>query len=182
MSRIGRKPIPIPGQVAVTVDDGRVTVRGPKGELERKVHRDMVVRVAEGSLWVERPSDEPRHRALHGLTRALLANMVEGVSNGFRKVLEIEGVGYRAEETAGGISLSLGYSHSIIVQAPPGIELSVAARGKQVAVSGADTERVGRVAADIQQLRPPEPFKGKGVRYAGQLIRMKAGKSGRSGQ
>jgi len=177
MSRIGQKPIPIPAGVTVAIEGNVVTVKGPKGELRRSVHPEMVVQLKDGTLSVSRPSDEPRYRALHGLTRALLANMVEGVVQGYRKQLEITGVGYKAEPRPYGLVFSLGYSHPIEFKAPPGIKLS-APQPTQVVVEGADKELVGQVAAEIRSLRKPEPYKGKGIRYAGEVIRRKAGKAG----
>jgi large subunit ribosomal protein L6 len=177
MSRIGQKPIPVPPAVTVTIDGNVVTVKGPKGELRRSIHPDMSVELQDATLVVRRPSDEPYHRALHGLTRALLANMVEGVVQGYRKQLEITGVGYKAEARPYGLVFSLGYSHPIEFKAPPGINLS-APQPTQVVVEGADKELVGQVAAEIRSLRKPEPYKGKGIRYAGEVIRRKAGKAG----
>jgi large subunit ribosomal protein L6 len=177
MSRIGKRPIEVPGNVTVTIDGSRVKVKGPKGELERVLHPDMEVALDNGSVTVRRPSDEPRHKALHGLSRTLVANMVEGVTKGYVKQLEITGVGYKAELKPYGLLMSLGYSHTIEVKAPAGVKLS-APQPTQVVVEGADKEVVGRVAAEIRKLRKPEPYKGKGVRYAGEVIRRKAGKAG----
>jgi large subunit ribosomal protein L6 len=177
MSRIGKRPIEVPGNVTVTIDGSRVKVKGPKGELERVLHPDMAVALDNGTVTVTRPSDEPRHKALHGLSRTLVANMVEGVTKGYVKQLEITGVGYKAELKPYGLLMSLGYSHTIEVKAPAGVKLS-APQPTQVVVEGADKEVVGRVAAEIRKLRKPEPYKGKGVRYAGEVIRRKAGKAG----
>jgi large subunit ribosomal protein L6 len=177
MSRIGKLPIPIPANVTVTVDGSRVTVKGPNGELSRAFPADLTVAMEGQQLVVSRPSDEAGHRALHGLTRALLANMVEGVTKGYRKQLEITGVGYKAELKPYGLLFSLGYSHTIEFKAPPGIKLT-APVPTQVLVEGADKEIVGQVAAEIRSLRKPEPYKGKGIRYAGEVIRRKAGKAG----
>jgi large subunit ribosomal protein L6 len=177
MSRIGRSPIPLPSGVDVTVADRRISVKGPKGTLERELPPDIMVRQEDGSLLVERPDDERRHRALHGLTRSLVNNMVLGVTDGFRKELEIVGVGYRA--TAQGpnrLDLALGFSHSVPVQAPEGITFEVPAPTR-IVVIGNDKQAVGQVAADIRKLRKPEPYKGKGVRYAGEVVRRKAGKA-----
>jgi large subunit ribosomal protein L6 len=177
MSRIGRSPIPLPSGVDVTVADRRISVKGPKGTLERELPPDIMVRQEDGSLLVERPDDERRHRALHGLTRSLVNNMVVGVTDGFRKELEIVGVGYRA--TAQGpnrLDLALGFSHSVPVQAPEGITFEVPAPTR-IVVIGNDKQAVGQVAADIRKLRKPEPYKGKGVRYAGEVVRRKAGKA-----
>ena len=177
MSRIGRKPVPVPNGVTVTVDGPAITVKGPKGELSRKLHPDMKVKVENGNVTVDRPSDEDRHRALHGLTRSLIANMVEGVTQGYKKQLEITGVGYKAEVKPFGLQLALGYSHPVEYRAPAGIKLS-APQPIVVVIEGADKEKVGQVAAEIRALRKPEPYKGKGVRYQGEQIRRKAGKAG----
>jgi len=177
MSRIGRKPIAIPAGVDVTIDGNLVRVKGPKGELSRTLHRDISVRREDGTLFVERPSDEAQHRALHGLSRTLVANMIDGVTTGFKKTLEIVGVGYRAENKPFGLTLSLGYSHTIDYPAPEGLTLR-AASPTVIEVTGASEEVVGQVAAEIRSLRPPEPYKGKGVKYQGEVIRRKAGKAG----
>jgi large subunit ribosomal protein L6 len=177
MSRIGRRPISVPAGVDVQLDGNTVRVKGPRGELTRTLHGDVIIRREEGELRVERPSDDPRHRALHGLSRTLVANMVEGVTTGFTKVLEIVGVGYRAETKPFGLTLQLGYSHPIEYKAPEGITLR-AVSPTVVEVSGTNKEVVGQVAAEIRSLRPPEPYKGKGVKYQGEVIRRKAGKAG----
>jgi len=177
MSRIGRKPVPVPNGVTVTVNGPAITVKGPKGELSRKLHPDMQVKLENGTLTVERPSDEDRHRALHGLTRSLIANMVEGVTQGYKKQLEITGVGYKAEVKPFGLQLALGYSHPVEYRAPAGIKLT-APQPIVVVIEGADKEKVGQVAAEIRALRKPEPYKGKGVKYQGEQIRRKAGKAG----
>ncbi len=177
MSRIGKRPIPIPAGVDVTIDGSTVRVKGPRGELSRTLHRDVLIRREGDEILVERPSDEPQHRALHGLSRTLVANMIEGVTAGFKKTLEIVGVGYRAENKPFGLTLSLGYSHPIDYRAPEGIKLN-AASPTVVEVTGASKEVVGQVAAEIRSLRPPEPYKGKGVKYQGEVIRRKAGKAG----
>ena len=178
MSRIGRKPVAVPAGVDVTLDGNTVRVKGPRGELQRTLHRDVVVRREDdGQIVVERPSDAPEHRSLHGLSRTLVANMVEGVTTGFTKTLEIVGVGYRAETKPFGLTLALGYSHPIDYKAPPGITLR-AVNATTVEVAGTDKEVVGQVAAEIRSLRPPEPYKGKGVKYQGEVIRRKAGKAG----
>ena len=177
MSRIGRKPVPVPNGVTVTVNGPAITVKGPKGELSRKLHPDMQVKVENGTVTVDRPSDEDRHRALHGLTRSLIANMVEGVTQGYKKQLEITGVGYKAEVKPFGLQLALGYSHPVEYRAPAGIKLS-APQPIVVVIEGADKEKGGQVAAEIRALRKPEPYKGKGVRYQGEQIRRKAGKAG----
>ncbi|HYH78218.1 MAG TPA: 50S ribosomal protein L6 [Longimicrobium sp.] len=177
MSRIGRRPITIPSGVDITLDGNLVSVKGPKGELSRRLHKDVIVRREDGEILVERPSEQAEHRALHGLSRTLVANMVEGVTTGFTKTLEIVGVGYRAETKPFGLTLALGYSHPIDYKAPEGITLR-AVNPTTVEVSGTDKEVVGQVAAEIRSLRPPEPYKGKGVKYQGEVIRRKAGKAG----
>ena len=177
MSRIGRKPVPVPNGVTVTVNGPAITVKGPRGELSRKLHPDMQVKVENGTVTVDRPSDEERHRALHGLTRSLIANMVEGVTQGYKKQLEITGVGYKAEVKPFGLQLALGYSHPVEYRAPAGIKLT-APQPIIVVIEGADKEKVGQVAAEIRALRKPEPYKGKGVKYQGEQIRRKAGKAG----
>lgn len=181
MSRIGRKPVPIPSGVAVTIDGPRVTVKGPRGELTRTFHADMAIAMDDGTLVVSRPSDARQHRALHGLTRALLANMVTGVMQGFRKTLVVEGVGYRADLTGKVLLLYLGYSHPIRVEPPAGIKFSADSKARTITVEGADREQVGQIAALIRKLRPPEPYKGKGIRYEDEVIRRKAGKAGKVG-
>ena len=180
MSRIGRLPIPLPDGVEVTQDGQRLRVKGPLGELEREIHREMRVERRDGQLVVIRPSDEPRHRALHGLTRTLLNNMVTGVTAGFSKGLEISGVGYRAQLQGEKLVLALGYSHPVEVAPPPGIQFRVETPTR-LAVFGADKELVGQTAAYIRSRRKPEPYKGKGIRYAGEQILRKAGKAGKVG-
>jgi len=177
MSRVGRLPIVLPSGVAVTIDGSRVVVKGPKGELERTFDGRMTINLNGNVLTIERPSDEKVVRALHGLTRSLLNNMVVGVSEGFSKELEIRGVGYKAEADPKGVKLFVGYSHSIDYTAPEGIEISVDG-GTRVRVAGTDKERVGQVAAELRQVRPPEPYKGKGIRYTGEHVRSKVGKTG----
>lgn len=177
MSRIGKLPIEIPAGVTVTVKGSAVTVKGPKGELHRVLNPEVGISVEGNVCTVTRPSDEPKHKSLHGLSRTLVANMVEGVTKGYVKQLEISGVGYKAEVKPYGLLMSLGYSHTIEVKAPKGISLT-APQPTQVFVSGADKEIVGQVAAEIRSLRKPEPYKGKGVKYAGEVIRRKAGKAG----
>ena len=177
MSRIGRAPIPVPTGVDVSVVGSHVTVKGPKGTLERVVPTDITVRQEDGVLMVERPDDQRHHRALHGLTRSLVNNMVVGVTQGFSRDLEIVGVGYRA--TAQGdnrLDMALGYSHPVVVDAPDGITFEVPAPTR-ITVRGIDKEAVGQVAANIRKLRKPEPYKGKGIRYAGEVVRRKAGKA-----
>lgn len=177
MSRIGKLPIAIPKGVTVTVEGDIVRVKGPKGELVRTLARDMRAAVENDQLVVSRPSDAPGHKALHGLSRTLLANMVAGVTGGFSKQLEIVGVGYKAEARPFGLQLALGFSHPIQYKAPQGIKLS-APVPTQIVIEGADKERVGQVAAELRSLRPPEPYKGKGIKYVGEQIRRKAGKAG----
>jgi large subunit ribosomal protein L6 len=177
MSRIGKKPVPIPKGVTVTLDGSNVTVKGPKGELSRSLPAAMLVSMKDNEVVVERPSEENEHKALHGLTRTLIANMVEGVTAGFSKQLEIIGVGYKAEVRPYGLQLSLGFSHVIEYRAPAGIKLT-APQPTQVTIEGANKEMVGQVAAEIRSYRPPEPYKGKGIKYAGEQVRRKAGKAG----
>jgi large subunit ribosomal protein L6 len=177
MSRIGRRPVPVPNGVTVTIQGSAITVKGPKGELSRKLHPEMLVAVENGVVNVNRPSEEQKHRALHGLTRSLIANMVEGVTQGYKKQLEITGVGYKAEVKPFGLQLALGYSHPLEYRAPAGIKLT-APQPTVVIIEGADKEKVGQVAAEIRLLRKPEPYKGKGVKYQGEQVRRKAGKAG----
>jgi large subunit ribosomal protein L6 len=177
MSRIGKKPITVPAGVEVAIDGSTVRVKGSRGQLERELHRDMIIRREDDQIVVERPSESGQHRALHGLTRTLVANMIEGVTTGFKKTLEIVGVGYRAENKPFGLTLNLGYSHTIDYPAPEGITLR-AVSPTVVEIEGANKEVVGQVAAEIRSLRPPEPYKGKGVKYQGEVIRRKAGKAG----
>lgn len=178
MSRVGRMPIAIPEGVSVEIKGREVTVTGPKGTLSRTVRPEISVVQEDGQLIVTRSSDERAHRAFHGLTRALLANMVRGVSEGFRKVLEVEGVGYRATMQEDALVLQLGYSHPIEVVPPPGIKFSVEKGDKVFTVEGIDKELVGEIAAKIRAFRKPEPYKGKGVLYQGERVRRKAGKAG----
>jgi large subunit ribosomal protein L6 len=181
MSRIGRKPIPVPQGVSVTVaEDNLVTVKGPKGTLSHRMPADIAITQENGTITVTRPSDEKQHRALHGLVRSLVNNMVIGTSTGFQKVLEINGVGYRAQKTGRNLTMSLGFSHPVIVEAPEGVDLNVGERNT-VIVSGANKQLVGEVAANIRSLRPPEPYKGKGIKYSDETIRRKAGKAGKAG-
>jgi len=180
MSRIGRAPIPVPSGVTVTLAGRSVTVQGPKGTLSRDLHPDMVLRQEDGRLLVERPTEAKHHKQLHGLTRTLVANMVEGVTTGFRKGLEITGVGYRAALTGKKLQLNLGYSHPIEIDPPAGISFEVENPTK-LAVVGIDKELVGQIAAKVRATRKPEPYKGKGVRYANEVIRRKAGKAGKIG-
>jgi len=180
MSRIGRMPIALPEGVEVTQDGNRLTVKGPLGTLEREIHPEMRLERNDGQLQVLRPSDQPRHRALHGLTRTLVANMVTGVTTGFTRALEISGVGYRAQLQGEKLVLALGYSHPVEVEPPAGIEFRVETPTR-LAVFGADKELVGQIAAYIRSRRKPEPYKGKGIRYAGEHILRKAGKAGKVG-
>lgn len=175
MSRIGRRIITVPEGVTIDVAPGRVTVTGPKGTLEQNISPDMKINVGDGEITVERPTDRPNHRALHGLTRSLLANMVEGVSNGYVKELEIQGVGYRCAAQGRNLELALGYSHPVKYDAPEGIEFEVP-QPTQIIIRGIDKQRVGQVASEIRKLRPPEPYKGKGIRYAGEHVARKVGK------
>jgi large subunit ribosomal protein L6 len=177
MSRIGKRPIPVPAGVTVTVTDGVMVVKGPKGELSRALHPEMIITQEAGEVLVRRPSDESQHKSLHGLTRTLVANMVEGVTAGFSKTLEISGVGYKAELQPYGLKLSLGLSHQIEFKAPAGISLTTP-NATTVVVAGMSKELVGQVAAEIRSFRKPEPYKGKGVKYQGEVIRRKAGKAG----
>jgi large subunit ribosomal protein L6 len=177
MSRIGKNPIAVPAGVTVTLDGNQVSVKGPKGELSRSIPADMIVKQEDGHITVNRPSDEAKHKALHGLSRTLIANMVEGVTKGFSKQLDIVGVGYKAEARPYGLQLALGYSHAIEYKAPKGITLK-APLPTQILIEGANKEIVGQVAAELRSLRPPEPYKGKGIKYAGEQIRRKAGKAG----
>ena len=176
MSRIGREPITIPAGVTVTVDN-HVAVKGPKGEISRDCHKDMKITVGEGVVTVERPSEDKMHRSLHGLTRTLINNMVVGVTQGFVRNLEINGVGYRAAQAGKNLNLSLGFSHPVVVEPPVGIKLEAPAPNK-IVVSGIDKEAVGAMAAKIRSYREPEPYKGKGIKYEGEHIRRKAGKTG----
>ena len=177
MSRIGRSPIPVPSGVTIELTDGHVKVTGPKGTLERDLPRDITIRQEDGQLLVERPTDQRQHRALHGLTRSLVSNMVVGVTDGFTRDLEIVGVGYRAAATSPTrLDLALGFSHPVAVDAPEGITFETPAPTR-ITVRGIDKEAVGQVAANIRSIRKPEPYKGKGVRYAGEVVRRKAGKA-----
>jgi large subunit ribosomal protein L6 len=175
MSRIGRKPVAVPEAVTVEIAPGNIAVKGPKGELTQTLSREMSVAEEDGVITVARPTDRGEHRALHGLTRSLIANMVEGVTDGFEKRLEIEGVGYRAQLKGKNLELALGYSHPVAIDAPEGIEFEVP-QPTEVVVRGIDKQLVGQVAADIRKRRPPEPYKGKGVRYKGEQVLRKVGK------
>jgi len=177
MSRIGKLPVAIPAGVTLTVDGNVVKVKGPNGELSHKLPDGITVARGGEALNVKRASEETNHKSLHGLTRSLIANMVEGVTKGYKKQLEITGVGFKAEVRPYGLQLALGFSHSIEYKAPPGIKLT-APQPTAVTIEGSDKALVGQVAAEIRNLRPPEPYKGKGIRYAGEVIRRKAGKAG----
>ena len=181
MSRIGKLPITVPANVTVTIENNMVTVKGPKGELARQINKDMILKLEDSHLTVERPSDDKEHRAMHGLSRTLINNMVIGVTDGFTKTLEINGVGYRAAKQGENINFTLGFSHPVVKEPPAGITFEVPAPNK-IVVKGANKETVGAVAADIRTLRPPEPYKGKGIRYEGEVVRRKAGKAGAKGK
>jgi large subunit ribosomal protein L6 len=172
-------PVPLPKGVTVNIEGSTVQVKGPKGELVRTLNPEMQIKLENNILLVERPTDQRRHRALHGLTRALLNNMVLGVSQGFARRLEIEGVGYRAEIQGKNLVLNVGFSHPVVVEPPPGISFEVEKGTRMFAVLGADKEMVGEMAARIRRIRPPEPYKGKGIRYQGERVRRKAGKAGK---
>lgn len=172
-------PVPVPEEVEVEIQGSQVRVKGPLGELEQEFRPEMTIKLEDGSIRVERPSDAPQMRALHGLTRALINNMVVGVTEGFEKRLQIEGVGYRPELEGETLVLHLGFSHPVRVPAPDGITFEVETRARQITVRGVDKELVGRTAAEIRMIRPPEPYKGKGIRYFGEHVRRKAGKAGK---
>lgn len=175
MSRIGRKPIPVPAGVTVAIEPELVTVNGPKGELRERINRDIEVKLEGEEILVSRPTDRGEHRALHGLTRSLIANMVEGVTDGFQKSLEIQGVGYRAQLKGKNLELALGYSHPVNIDAPDGIEFEVPQPTK-IIVRGISKQAVGEIAANIRKQRKPEPYKGKGIRYEGEYVARKVGK------
>ncbi|WP_342689378.1 50S ribosomal protein L6 [Bacillus pumilus] len=178
MSRIGKKLIEIPSGVTVTNNDNTVTVKGPKGELTRTFHPDMEIKIEDSVLTVSRPSDHKEHRALHGTTRSLIANMVEGVSKGFERGLELIGVGYRAAKSGNKLVLNVGYSHPVEIVPEAGVEVDVPSQTK-VVIKGIDKERVGALASNIRAVRSPEPYKGKGIRYEGEFVRRKEGKTGK---
>jgi large subunit ribosomal protein L6 len=178
MSRIGKIPIEIPSGVEVQLEGNTIRVKGPKGTLERKLHPEMQVNIEDGRVVVNRPSDEKKHRSLHGLTRTLIANMVQGVTQGFEKRLEIHGVGYRAAKQGNKLVLSMGFSHPVEFDTPPGMEIEVPAPTR-ITVRGIDKEKVGQLAAEIRAVRKPEPYLGKGIRYEGEYVRRKAGKAGK---
>ena len=179
MSRIGRQPIPVPAGVTVSIEPDIVRVNGPKGELSERVNRDMKIEQSDDQIVVTRPTDRGEHRALHGLTRTLIANMVNGVTRGFSKQLEIQGVGYRAQMQGKTLGLQLGFSHPVSFEPPTGIDIKVEGTNK-ILISGADKQQVGQIAAQIRGLRPPEPYKGKGIRYEGERVRRKLGKAGKT--
>jgi large subunit ribosomal protein L6 len=177
MSRIGKKPVIVPKGVTAEVQGNTVAVKGPRGELRRTFHPDMKLALADGEVTVARPSEDKRHKALHGLTRTLVQNMMDGVAKGYQKTLEIQGVGYKAEPKPYGVNLIVGFSHPVKYEAPKGIKISVE-NNTVVKIEGADKEIVGQVAAELRLVRPPEPYKGKGIRYQGEQVRRKAGKTG----
>lgn len=181
MSRVGRQPVALTPQVQVALEGNRITVRGPRGELGRDLPPEISVEQRDGQLVLTRPSDEPRLRALHGLSRSLVANMVTGVTTGFTKGLEVQGVGYRAQQQGGKLVLQVGYSHPVEVDPPPGITFAVEGTTR-ISVQGNDKELVGQIAANIRSIRKPEPYKGKGIRYQGEAVRRKAGKAGKGGK
>jgi len=181
MSRVGRRPIPIPEGVEVEIKGRRVRVKGPKGELEREFHPDMIIEKKDGNIVVSRPTDNKLHRSLHGLTRTLIANMIEGVKNGYRKILEVVGTGYRAQKSGNKIVLNVGFTHPVELEIPKGIEARVEGT-QRIVVEGIDKEAVGQFAAKIRAVRPPDPYVGKGIRYFGEEVRKKPGKAGRIGK
>ncbi len=181
MSRIGNSPITVPAGVTVKVEDNLVSVKGPKGELERQINKDLKIEQKDGVITVSRPSDDKAHRSLHGLSRTLINNMIVGVTEGFSKSLEIQGVGYRAAKQGKGINFTLGFSHPVVMEPPAGIAFDVPAPNK-IVVSGINKETVGAIAAEIRTLRPPEPYKGKGIRYEGEYVARKVGKAGAKGK
>ena len=177
MSRIGKKPITIPAGVEVKVNGNEVTVKGPKGELKNTFNADMAIAMEGNEITVTRPTDNKEHRALHGLTRTLIANMIEGVANGYSKTLEVNGVGYRVQKQGKNLVMNLGFSHQVIVEEVPGITIEVPSPN-QIVISGADKQQVGQFAAEVREKRPPEPYKGKGIKYVDEVIRRKVGKTG----
>ena len=176
MSRIGKKPITVPAGVEVKINGSEVTVKGPKGELKNTFNADMAIAMEGNEIIVTRPSDDKEHRSLHGLTRTLIANMVEGVANGYSKTLEVNGVGYRVQKQGKNLVMNLGFSHQVIVEEVPGITIEVPGPN-QIIISGADKQQVGQFAAEVREKRPPEPYKGKGIKYVGEYIRRKEGKA-----
>jgi len=181
MSRVGKQPIVVPAGVTVDIKKSELTVKGPRGTLTRSFDPALKVAFEDGQITVERPTDQRQHRSLHGLTRTLISNMVVGVSEGFERRLRIIGTGYRAEMSGDDLKLSLGFSHDVLVVPPPGVKFQVEERGELVIITAFDKEVLGQIAADIRKLRPPEPYKGKGVRYEGEYVRQKAGKAGKTG-
>ena len=177
MSRIGRMPITVPANVTVAVDNNVVTVKGPKGELTQAMHPDMIIEVEGNTVLVKRPSEVKEHKSLHGLTRTLISNMIEGVEKGYKKELEVLGVGYRVAKEGKNLVMNLGYSHQVIMEEIEGITIEVPAPNK-IIISGIDKQAVGQFAAEVREKRPPEPYKGKGIRYAGEVVRRKEGKTG----
>ena len=177
MSRIGRMPITVPAGVDVKFDDHHITVKGPKGTLERDLHPNMTIEMDGGVIHVKRPNDEKENRSLHGLTRTLVANMIEGVTNGFKKELDVNGVGYRVTKEGNKLVMNLGYSHQVTMEEVPGITIECPAPNK-IVISGPDKQQVGQFAAEVREKRPPEPYKGKGIKYADEVIRRKEGKTG----
>jgi len=180
VSRVGSLPIEVPAGVEVKIDGSFVHVKGPKGELEWTFSPDMTIKKEDGLIVVERPNDEPKQRAMHGTTRALINNMIVGVSKGFERVLEVVGVGYRAEMDGKNLVINVGFSHPVVVPPPEGISFEVDMKVRQIKVLGYDKQAVGQIAADIRKLRPPEPYKGKGIRYQGEYVRRKPGKAGKT--
>lgn len=178
MSRIGKQPIEVPTNVEVKIDGSFVTVTGPRGELSNSFNSEMIISKRDGEISVERPSDESQHKAFHGLTRSLIANMVTGVSDGYEKNLELVGIGYRVQQTGKGVTLSVMLSHTVLIEPPEGVTLEVL-EGNRIKVSGIDKQAVGQIAAQIRKVRPPNVYTGKGIRYAGEYVRIKPGKSAR---
>ena len=178
MSRIGKQPIAVPTNVEVKIDGSFVTVTGPRGELSNSFNSEMIISKRDGEISVERPSDESQHKAFHGLTRSLIANMVTGVSDGYEKDLELVGIGYRVQQTGKGVTLSVMLSHTVLIEPPEGVTLEVL-EGNKIKVSGIDKQAVGQIAAQIRKVRPPNVYTGKGIRYAGEYVRIKPGKSAR---
>lgn len=181
MSRIGRKPIDVPSGVEVKLDGSFITVKGPKGTLQRELHKDMIINIESNVINVVRPSEQKQHKSLHGLTRTLVSNMVEGVTKGFTKELEIQGVGYRAAKQGKDLVMNLGYSHQVIMPEIDGITIEVPAANK-IIICGSDKQAVGQFAAKVREKRPPEPYKGKGIRYVGEYVQRKEGKTGKGGK
>lgn len=178
MSRVGRMPVKVPAGVEVSIDGNLIRVKGPKGELTRELHKDMSIDLEDGQILVRRPTDDRQHRALHGLTRSLVANMVTGVTQGYSRTLELVGTGFRAAKAGKVLTLTIGYSHPVEVEPPGGIEIDVP-NPTTVIIRGSDKEQVGQLAANIRDIRPPEPYLGKGIRYAGERVRRKVGKTGK---